>query len=625
MSRNVGFVNEDEESDEETQPHHPRLPNNRRLRDTFALASPLRISDSGMSSNSSQSEPESVLPELSNAEERALRLSGAQFEPIKSLPKHDDEEQYKSFSNWKPSEDVARGIEGVSGINRTRIWNDDGIEIKHEKQGEISIIPNTTRESTPDSVMNTGKIMIGLNRSDKSAFQVNRGNLQDNQSQENKRTLALSTRNKVKDMNKYQDTCEHEKAGAIEMQPVVGLDEVDTGMSGKENKKNNRCDILPKMIGLIVAIMIILACIVALIVKFRDTGVAGEKGKILPNRITHAECTDISVSLGEKLNFTCSFDLNHEHRKQLSRYYNAKVVPENMVIDDDRLKFTVKQSTDGKKNLLTLIFTSDWTARCSTQGRYFVHLKSKNQSVLLVANVNVHIKPSTLRTSFEQYLHVDDCQKPSDDVKTYFEAICYVSGDCNSYEPSIVGLKYQRVESLNHLMECHRNFTDARGYNLECKAEIHEDLVDGYNQIQCRVNSARKKQEKRFSLPVCQPTPTCTTATALHPFPFNCSAKSNHIENIKNASCNFDALRNCLQPGQKILRMHKDLTGDLKCYKSTTTVPVCRLAWCSDYSYITKYLSPGNTICGSGFVEQEYVPPATSTTSDPSNVTSGRK
>ncbi|XP_053404771.1 uncharacterized protein LOC123553791 isoform X2 [Mercenaria mercenaria] len=570
----------------------------------------------------SSSDKHSSIPELTRAEELAIKRASATFAPI---GQGGGSEQGRMTQNaedfvasWRPSDDLMMSLERATGTRQTADWDGDGIEVSQPHLNPpVEMIPSHVRGSTPDSVASSGNFRLSNARGEHRDLTVR--NLQENAEHRTDNpswNMAKSTRAFVQHITS-EDNRPSTSAEDVNIEMRRNrLDETDgpTRYNTKETDEKNRL-FLPKCVLLLVVVMIALAGIVALIVFFKQDKPDGRRGNIIPDPITEVECPSRSFNLGDNLNFTCTFDVQHSYRKILLEAETIHVIPKNLAFTGNSLDYNVTNYTD--TNRRTFYFTGNGlTARCSSEGSYDVIFFNKNRENIHIANVIFSIKASSLTSTFKQrQLTGESC------LRSEFDATCELKNDCNNYHTTMFRRKNGREESLNRYMTCDRNYTDTDGYMVSCSATIPDDLVENYVSLGCKMvtalqNDKPHKLEKTFELPSCGVKPSCHTYIPNNPRPFNCSEKGRDIERLNNATCDFPVLTSCFKPGRQIFKgIYKDHLNNLTCSEEHT-VPVCRLSWCRDYNYVVKNEIPGVALCRQTYDEPYVTPPTEAPTID---------
>ncbi|XP_060571698.1 uncharacterized protein LOC132729879 isoform X2 [Ruditapes philippinarum] len=420
-------------------------------------------------------------------------------------------------------------------------------------------------------------------------------------------------------------TSANEAAEASAMEMQRNADDTDGNSSRDDEDEKNRV-FWPKCLLLMLAVMMLIAGIVAVIVVV-DKDEPEPRGKVIPDPITHEECKSRSFYLGDKLNFTCIFDVTHEYRKILTKAKKVEVIPQNKVLANNLFTYSMKITNDVSSRY-EITITNGSRAKCSSNGTYDVIFKDENDEAIHSANVRFAIKEATLKTTMTQkVLTGSRCmQTDSGDLVTEFEVTCNLHNGCNNYHTTI----YRRTksgseESLIQYLKCERNFTDTDGHMMSCSASLPDIFVENFVYLGCKVetrlpNNKLLKLNAPFTLPECGIDSKCDNKQP-NSERFDCSKTSKDFQNLLQAKCDAKKLKNCLKPGRTVFSLNKDRYENLTCSEDNV-VPVCRLSWCANYrTIITKNEIPGEEICKENFNEP-YVSPTTTVSTSTSTSSS---
>lgn len=502
------------------------------------------------------------------------------------------------LSSWRPSSDPMVNMEGITRMKDTRNWRGDGLEMTDQgQQTRVDAIPAHVRGSTPDSVVSKGTLTLtrdnGVHRFDidKNSLQAGMKGPQINGIV----NLDSSTRKFVSQLenNRYDGLT----GGTAVKKNIEMRSKEDLDVSASQETPQEKTYFLPKLIFFIVFIMTLIAAIVVLIVEFKENEPGHQSGSIVPDPINYAECQDISLQLGNPLEFVCTIEVEHPFRKALDDAEFVNISRHNKVSDPDMIPW----SNSKQKNGSFIHYNPGKRVNCSSEGIYNLTFLDVNGRVIPLPDtisLRVTTKASQLNVTFEQRQNTGEACDTS-----VFVATCHLSNDCHNYEPEFFRRYGGNEDSISHYMQCSKQYTDLDGNTINCSATFPENVLDNNIFLWCRMASQLELLEEPFPLPTCKVHPSCREYTRGFPPPFNCSAKSSHIEQLNNGTCQFEVLNNCFRD-RSVFKYFKDLYGDLSCTDSNNTVPVCRLSWCRDYSYIVKKEIPGATLCQSAYQER---------------------
>ncbi|WAR28391.1 hypothetical protein MAR_014095 [Mya arenaria] len=143
--------------------------------------------------------------------------------------------------------------------------------------------------------------------------------------------------------------------------------------------------------------------------------------------------------------------------------------------------------------------------------------------------------------------------------------------------------------STSHKIECEQSYDDANGSTQECRVVFTEAEVDDHHTLGCRFTDTKSNaiKESYLELPACGHSTNCTAIGS--EWTINCTKKSDHLQTLDKADCNYYRFSRCFRGNRPIFRYNKT-------------------AVCKDYDIITKYGNPGTELCPSTFDEAVVAP-----------------
>ncbi|XP_052783145.1 uncharacterized protein LOC128219376, partial [Mya arenaria] len=474
-----------------------------------------------------------------------------------------------------------------------RKWNseDNGMAAATNNHS-VHIIPNIDREQTPDEVTFNGTRTVGTR-------QIH--------------TQALGARGGHRDIGQ---TMRKVIAGEVIDEDTLNPNEVELReptRTESEVKEKSRC-MAGKCLMFILVVALLIAAVVVLAWRYRRDDDPTPLGQSFPDPVDYVECPSRQIAIGEQLNFTCSFDTNHAYRREFTNIDELVLVDKNNVTvpeSEYELKY-ILYPENSPQRLLFLQRGPNMT--CSRQGKYRIQLKLNGTNIPPEHDVTITVKSSDIKSETRQVLRKMDPYLGCDNETTQFNFTCTIKGDCSYYEVDFFGRTRTEENTFNHKIECEQSYDDANGSTQECRVVFTEAEVDDHHTLGCRFTDTKSNaiKESYLELPACGHSTNCTAIGS--EWTINCTKKSDHLQTLDKADCNYYRFSRCFRGNRPIFRYNKTAVYELDqktlCddFNKANSKAVCRLGWCKDYDIITKYGNPGTELCPSTFDEAVVAP-----------------
>ncbi|XP_052218681.1 uncharacterized protein LOC127836238 [Dreissena polymorpha] len=443
------------------------------------------------------------------------------------------------------------------------------------RRSPIAVIPDRTLQLTPNSVASKSARLVGGRNIDPNNF--------GNQLNQTMRQEMIRSAEEA--------TPQH---GDVVLQSTW----TDNRRTESTNPEKQRCMPL-KCLTFWVVCMMLVAGIAAVSIVFKR-GSSGGLGSVVPDPVGYDECPPSSIRLGKTLNFTCTIDTSHALRKDI------KDVTMIELTDPKGEKVKVEFTFSYNGYIRTLYVVSGPNMTCSSQGNYTLYFKN-NGTLVHQDNVIIRIKESIISTRTVQTMVNPVTYFNCTGERTKFDFTCALEGDCGNYQVDVFASVYGGEKSFNHKMTCSNTHNAINGTRTVCNTTFTEAEVTTHATLGCRFRDTTTQYTHTgyLQLPTCERYENCSQLTSR--WYVNCTKDSDHLGLIHNGDCSNDHIRRCFPSGRPLFRYEKVPFYDDKydCGPMASTVPVCRLGWCKEYTRIVKDDSPGELLCSSTFDEKK--------------------